>query len=85
MAVLTAPAYLLAVVTPWPAGVAAFVAGWILQLVGHRYEGRKPAFLTNGVHLLIGPLWIVSHLMTKLGLWTPRLLSQSARPAAATE
>jgi len=36
-----------------------FVAGWILQLVGHAvFEGNRPAFARNLRHLLIGPLWI---------------------------
>jgi uncharacterized membrane protein YGL010W len=72
MALLTAPLYLLAIYTPWTVGVAAFAVGWVLQLLGHHYEGKKPAFLTNGVHLLIGPLWITSHLVEKIGLWRPR-------------
>jgi len=72
MTVLTAPLYLLARFTPWTAGLAAFTIGWIFQIVGHHYEGKRPAFLTNAVHLLIGPLWIVSHLLEKLGLWKPR-------------
>jgi uncharacterized membrane protein YGL010W len=72
MAVLTAPLYALAAHTPWWAGLSAFVVGWIVQFVGHHYEGKKPAFLTNGIHLLIGPLWIVSHLLEKLGLWASR-------------
>ena len=55
----------------WPWALALFVVGWILQFVGHAYEGRKPAFLTNLVHLLVGPLWI-GHL-----LW-PRPSSSSA-------
>lgn len=50
--------YLLAAFIPWPYALAAFVAGWIFQFVGHAYEGKKPAFLTNAVHLLVGPLWI---------------------------
>ena len=41
-----------------PYAVGLFVVGWILQFVGHAYEGKKPAFLTNLTHLLIGPLWI---------------------------
>jgi uncharacterized membrane protein YGL010W len=72
MAVLTAPVYVLATLTPWPVGLAAFVVGWIFQFLGHHVEGKKPAFLTNGLHLLIGPLWIVSHLLEKLHLWAPR-------------
>lgn len=56
--------YYAATFVPWPWAVAAFVAGWILQFVGHAYEGKKPAFLTNFVHLLVGPLWI-AHLATQ--------------------
>lgn len=49
-----------------PVEVAAllFVVGWIFQFVGHaRYEGRSPAFLRNGMHLLIGPLWVLERAM----------------------
>lgn len=46
--------------TPWWLALAAFVIGWVFQFVGHGYEGKKPAFLTNLVHLLVGPLWICS-------------------------
>jgi uncharacterized membrane protein YGL010W len=53
---------------PWQASVAMFVLGWILQFVGHAFEGKKPAFLRNGVHLLVGPLWILSHLYEIFGL-----------------
>jgi len=51
--------------TPWPIAVAAFLAGWILQFAGHGYEGKKPAFFTNLIHLLVGPLWICSLLMRR--------------------
>ena len=55
---------------PIPAlgGAALFVVGWIFQFVGHAFEGKQPAFLRNGVHLLVGPLWILSHLYEKVGL-----------------
>ncbi len=56
--------YLLGIVLTWPWAVAAFVLGWIFQFVGHAYEGKKPAFLTNLVHLLIGPLW-VAHILVR--------------------
>ena len=42
----------------WQVNVAAFVIGWVFQLVGHRFEGTKPKFLENLVYLLIGPLYI---------------------------
>jgi uncharacterized membrane protein YGL010W len=56
----------------WPWAIALFAVGWIFQFVGHAYEGKKPAFLTNLLHLLVGPLWI-GHILT-----TPRS-SSSAR------
>ena len=51
----------------WPVAVAAFVGGWILQFIGHGYEGKSPAFLTNLLHLLVGPLWVASHLVPTSG------------------
>jgi uncharacterized membrane protein YGL010W len=45
--------------------VALFVFGWILQFVGHSvYEKRQPAFLTNLVHLLVGPVWLLDSLIS---------------------
>ncbi|MGZ3527442.1 MAG: Mpo1 family 2-hydroxy fatty acid dioxygenase [Vulcanimicrobiaceae bacterium] len=41
----------------WEVSLAAFVLGWGFQLVGHRFEGNKPKFLTNLTYLLIGPLF----------------------------
>lgn len=36
-----------------------FVVGWGAQFVGHlAFEKRRPAFLTNLVHLWVGPLWL---------------------------
>lgn len=50
--------YLVGLHLTWPQSLAAFVLGWVLQLVGHRFEGSKPKFLDNLVYLLIGPLYI---------------------------
>lgn len=47
--------------------VAVFVLAWIGQFVGHQYEGRKPSFLTDLSYLLIGPAWLMAHLLRKLG------------------
>jgi uncharacterized membrane protein YGL010W len=42
-------------------GLAAFVAGWVLQAVGHAvYEKNRPAFFRNLVHLLVGPAYLVA-------------------------
>ncbi len=55
--------YVIAAYLMWPFAVAAFVVGWIFQFIGHAYEGKSPAFLTNLLHLLVGPLWVASHLV----------------------
>lgn len=50
----------------WPLNVAAFVVGWIFQLVGHKFEGKKPKFLENLTYLLIGPLYMFEELASGL-------------------
>ena len=50
------------------AAVALFVVGWVIQFVGHAFEGRKPAFVDDLVGLLIGPLFIVAEAGFALGL-----------------
>jgi len=49
-------------------GVGLFVVGWIIQFVGHHYEGRKPAFLDDVMGLAIGPLFVVAEAGFLLGL-----------------
>ena len=51
--------------------VGLFVVGWVLQFVGHYYEGKKPAFVDDLIGLLVGPLFIVAELGFKLGLRKP--------------
>lgn len=48
-------------------GVGLFVAGWIIQFVGHYFEGRKPAFVDDLIGLLIGPLFVVVEAAFALG------------------
>jgi uncharacterized membrane protein YGL010W len=56
--------YLLGAAMPLWLNVALFVLGWIFQFIGHSvYEKKKPAFMKNFVHLLIGPLWILNDLI----------------------
>ena len=49
-------------------GLGAFVVGWIIQFVGHYYEGRKPAFVDDISGLIIGPLFVVAEAAFMLGL-----------------
>jgi uncharacterized membrane protein YGL010W len=57
--------YVISWYVPWPAAIGLFVVGWIFQFVGHHYEGKSPAFLTNLLHLLVGPVWVASHLVPR--------------------
>ena len=50
------------------AGLGAFVLGWVIQFVGHYYEGRKPAFVDDVSGLIIGPLFVVAEAAFMLGL-----------------
>jgi uncharacterized membrane protein YGL010W len=49
-------------------GLGLFVTGWIIQFLGHHYEGRKPAFVDDIIGLLIGPLFVVAEFGFWLGL-----------------
>ena len=50
----------------WGAGI--FVLGWVIQFVGHYYEGRKPAFIDDLIGLMIGPLFVAAELLFLCGL-----------------
>jgi uncharacterized membrane protein YGL010W len=45
-----------------------FVVGWIIQFVGHKYEGMKPAFVDDIMGLAIGPLFVLTEAYFLLGL-----------------
>lgn len=50
------------------AGTGLFVVGWILQFIGHYWEGRKPAFLDDVIGLIIGPLFVLAEAGFAFGL-----------------
>lgn len=52
-------------------GMGLFVLGWIIQFVGHYYEGRKPAFVDDLMGLAIGPLFVAAEAAFLLGLRKP--------------
>lgn len=49
-------------------GIGLFVIGWIIQFIGHYYEGKKPAFVDDLIGLAIGPLFVAAELAFKLGM-----------------
>ena len=56
-------------------GVGGFLVGWVIQFVGHYFEGRKPAFLDDVMGLAIGPLFVVAEVLFMLGAY-PALKQQ---------
>lgn len=70
--------------TAWLAvGLGAFVVGWVLQFVGHYYEGRKPAFVDDLVGLLVGPMFVVGEALFMLG-WGRSLMAEIERRVGPT-
>ncbi len=49
-------------------GMGGFVGGWVMQFIGHAFEGRKPAFVDDLIGLAVGPLFVVAEVLFKLGL-----------------
>ena len=61
MLVVSVGFYFVGAAMPLWLNVTLFVVGWIFQFLGHSvYEKKSPAFLTNALHLLVGPLWILN-------------------------
>ena len=49
---------------PWQISLAIFLIGWVFQFVGHGvYEKHSPAFYRNLAHLIVGPLWVLNHVV----------------------
>ena len=59
-------------VAGWIWFAALFIGGWILQLVGHVFEGRKPALADNLFQIFVAPLFLCAELFFALG-YKPRL------------
>jgi len=57
----------------WRWALTIFIAGWILQFVGHAIEGNQPAFFRNPVYLLVGPFWLVRRAAYALKLAKPHV------------
>ena len=53
--------------------------GWVIQFIGHKYEGRKPAFVDDLIGLLVGPMFLVAEAFFLLGLARPLQQAIEAR------
>lgn len=44
-----------------------FVVGWVIQFIGHKFEGMKPAFVDDLMGLVIGPVFVTAEVFFLLG------------------
>jgi len=51
----------------WSWFAVLFVGGWILQLVGHVFEGRKPALADNLFQIFVAPIFLAAEVAFALG------------------
>ena len=71
-------------VASWLAwGLGFFVVGWVIQFVGHWYEGKKPAFVDDILGLLVGPMFVTAEAMFAFG-WNKPLLHEIERRVGPT-
>ena len=62
----------LGAVAGWSWFALLFVGGWILQLVGHVFEGRKPALADNLFQIFVAPIFLAAEVFFALG-YKPQL------------
>jgi uncharacterized membrane protein YGL010W len=62
--------------------VAAFGSGWVIQLVGHAFEGKRPALADNILQIFNAPLFLTVEVMLWLG-YRKDLRGQAESPGAA--
>jgi uncharacterized membrane protein YGL010W len=45
-----------------------FISGWIIQFVGHGFEGRKPALFDNLLQIFMAPSFLIAEVLFSLQL-----------------
>ena len=59
-----------------------FGGGWVIQLVGHVYEGRKPALVDNFFQVFVAPIFLAAEAFFALG-YKPQLHAAVQKRALA--
>ena len=66
--------------TGWTWFAILFVGGWIVQLVGHVFEGRRPALADNFFQVFVAPIFLAAEVFFALG-YKPQLHARVQRRA----
>ena len=64
-------------------GLGFFAVGWVIQFVGHYYEGRKPAFVDDLVGLFVAPMFVLLEMLAPAGIFRS-LMAEVERRAGPT-
>ena len=62
----------------WTWFALLFIGGWILQLVGHAFEGRRPALVDNLFQIFVAPVFLAADGLFALG-WNRALRARVAQ------
>jgi len=65
-------------------GIGFFAIGWLIQFVGHWYEGKKPAFVDDMIGLLVGPMFVVAEALFAFG-WGKPLMAEIEKRVGPTQ
>lgn len=74
MAAFYVPAYFVAMwivaqgaATAWTTFAVLHIGGWIIQLVGHKFEGNRPALASNLFQSFVSPFFLTAEIFFALG------------------
>jgi uncharacterized membrane protein YGL010W len=68
MIAVSIPLILVSIFVPnlWPWAIGLFILGWILQFVGHAFEGKPPEFFKDWRFLFVGLRWWFAKILGKV-------------------
>ena len=52
----------------WMTFSICFVGGWVIQFIGHVFEGRRPALFTNATQVFMAPPFLIAEILFAMGL-----------------
>ncbi len=68
---------------PFAWGSGTFLLGWLVQFLGHWYEGKKPVVADDLRGWLVAPMFITAEALFSRG-WNPQMQAEIERRAGPT-
>ena len=63
----------------WSVAGAGFVVGWIIQFIGHVFEGRRPALTVNALQAFMAPPFLIAEVLFAAGFESALALAIARR------